>query len=87
MKGCLIGIVLGVILALNLTALIQGLESVIGRKLLSDGIYFVDFLPTELHWQDVLLVLLSALILSLFASLYPANRAAKLQPAQVLNGH
>lgn len=87
MKGCLIGIVLGVISALNLTALIQGLESVIGRKLLSDGIYFVDFLPTELHWQDVLLVLLSALILSLFASLYPANRAAKLQPAQVLSGH
>mgnify|MGYP001001773009 FL=1 len=87
MKGCLIGIVLGVILALNLTALIQGLEGVIGRKLLSDGIYFVDFLPTELHWQDVLLVLLSALILSLFASLYPANRAAKLQPAQVLSGY
>ena len=87
MKGCLIGIVLGVILALNLTALIQGLEGVIGRKLLSDGIYFVDFLPTELHWQDVLLVLLSALILSLFASLYPANRAAKLQPAQILSGH
>lgn len=87
MKGCLIGIVLGVILALNLTTLIQGLESIIGRKLLSNGIYFVDFLPTELHWQDVLLVLLSALILSLFASLYPANRAAKLQPAQVLSGH
>ena len=87
MKGCLIGIVLGVILALNLTALIQGLESFIGRKLLSDGIYFVDFLPTELHWQDVLLVLLSALILSLFASLYPANRAAKLEPAQVLSGY
>ena len=87
MKGCLIGIVLGVILALNLTALIQGLEGFIGRKLLSDGIYFVDFLPTELHWQDVLLVLFSALILSLFASLYPANRAAKLQPAQVLSGH
>ena len=87
MKGCLIGIVLGVIFALNLTALIQGLEGVIGRKLLSDGIYFVDFLPTELHWQDVLLVLVSALILSLFASLYPANRAAKLQPAQVLSGY
>ena len=87
MKGCLIGIVLGVILALNLTALIQGLEGLTGRKLLSDGIYFVDFLPTELHWQDVLLVLLSALILSLFASLYPANRAAKLQPAQVLSSH
>lgn len=87
MKGCLIGIVLGVFLALNLTTLIQGLEDLIGRKLLSDGIYFVDFLPTELHWQDVGFVLISALLLSLFASLYPANRAAKLQPAQVLSSH
>ncbi|MDD7569826.1 MAG: lipoprotein-releasing ABC transporter permease subunit LolE [[Actinobacillus] rossii] len=87
MKGCLIGIVLGVFLALNLTALIQGLENLIGRKLLSDGIYFVDFLPSELHWQDVALVFISALILSLIASLYPASRAAKLQPAQILSGH
>ncbi|SPY33173.1 lipoprotein-releasing ABC transporter permease subunit LolE [Pasteurella canis] len=87
MKGCLIGIFLGVALALNLTQLIQGIELLLGRKLLSDGIYFVDFLPSELHWQDVLLVLASALILSLVASLYPANRAAKLQPAQVLSSH
>lgn len=87
MKGCLAGIVLGIILSLNLTALVQGFESLIGRKLLSDGIYFVDFLPSELHWQDVLLVLISALILSLLASLYPAKRAAQLQPAQVLSSH
>lgn len=86
-KGCLIGIVLGVILALNLTSLIQGLEYLLGKKLLSDGIYFVDFLPSELHWQDVLLVLVAALVLSLLASLYPASRAAKLQPARVLSSH
>ena len=87
MKGCLIGIVLGVLFALNLTSLIQGLERLFDKKLLSDGIYFVDFLPSELHWQDVLLVLAVALLLSLLASLYPANRAAKLQPAQVLSNH
>lgn len=87
MKGCLIGIVLGVILALNLTTFIQGLEHLLGKKLLSDGIYFIDFLPSELHWQDVLLVLVAALVLSLLASLYPASRAAKLQPAQVLSNH
>ena len=87
MKGCLIGIVLGVLFALNLTRLIQGLERLFDKKLLSDGIYFVDFLPSELHWQDVLLVLAAALLLSLLASLYPANRAAKLQPAQVLSNH
>lgn len=87
MKGCLIGILLGVILSLNLTQIIHGVESLIGKKLLSDGIYFVDFLPSELHWQDVLLVFISALMLSLIASLYPANRAAKLHPAQVLSSH
>lgn len=87
MKGCLIGIVLGVVLALNLTPIIQGIETLLGKKLLSDGIYFVDFLPSELHWFDVVLVLVAALVLSLLASLYPASRAAKLQPAQVLSNH
>ena len=87
MKGCLIGIVLGVLLALNLTPIIQGVETLLGKKLLSDGIYFVDFLPSELHWFDVVLVLVAALVLSLLASLYPASRAAKLQPAQVLSNH
>ena len=87
MKGCLIGIVLGVLLALNLTPIIQGVETLLGKKLLSDGIYFVDFLPSELHWFDVVLVLVAALVLSLLASLYPAGRAAKLQPAQVLSNH
>lgn len=87
MKGCLIGIVLGVVLALNLTPIIQGIETLLGKKLLSDGIYFVDFLPSELHWFDVVSVLVAALVLSLLASLYPASRAAKLQPAQVLSNH
>ena len=87
MKGCLIGIVLGIILALNLTTFIQGIEWVIGKKLLSGDVYFVDFLPSELHWLDVLMVLAAALVLSLIASLYPASRAAKLQPAQVLSSY
>ena len=87
MKGCLICIVLGIILALNLTIFIQGIEWVIGKKLLSGDVYFVDFLPSELHWLDVLMVLVAALALSLIASLYPASRAAKLQPAQVLSSH
>ncbi|WP_215767793.1 lipoprotein-releasing ABC transporter permease subunit LolE [Haemophilus sp. SZY H8] len=87
MKGCLIGIVLGIILALNLTTFIQGIEWVIGKKLLSGDVYFVDFLPSELHWLDVLMVLVAALALSLIASLYPASRAAKLQPAQVLSSY
>lgn len=87
MKGALFGMALGVILSLNLTAIIKSIEGFLGIKLLSDGVYFVDFLPSELHWQDVGYVLVATIILSLFASLYPANRAAKLEPAKVLSGH
>lgn len=87
MKGALFGILLGVILSLNLTAIIKAIEAFFGIKLLSDGVYFVDFLPSELHWQDVSYVLAATIILSLCASLYPANRAAKLEPAKVLSGN
>ena len=87
MKGAVIGLILGVLLALNLTAIIKSLEQFFGVKLLSDGIYFIDFLPSELHWQDIVYVLLATLVLSLCASLYPASRAAKLSPAKVLSGH
>ncbi|MGX2951195.1 lipoprotein-releasing ABC transporter permease subunit LolE [Ursidibacter sp. B-7004-1] len=87
MKGALFGVILGVIVALNLTAIIKGIETLIGSKLLSDGIYFIDFLPSEIHWLDIVWVLLATIILSLLASLYPAIRASKLEPAKVLSGH
>ncbi|MBE2895426.1 lipoprotein-releasing ABC transporter permease subunit LolE [Pasteurellaceae bacterium HPA106] len=87
MKGCFYGIILGVLVALNLTALIQGIEQLFNIHILSDGIYFVDFLPSQLHWFDVAMVFIAALILSLMASLYPASRAAKLSPAQVLSSY
>lgn len=87
MKGALIGIILGVVVSLNLTSIIKAIEAFFGMKLLSDGVYFVDFLPSELHWQDVSYVLIATIVLSLFASVYPATRAAKLEPAKVLSGH
>lgn len=87
MKGAIAGVILGIIISLNLTSIIKGLESLIGTKLLSDGVYFVDFLPSELHWLDIFWVLLATVILSLIASLYPAIRASKLEPAKVLSGH
>ncbi|MCT8573672.1 lipoprotein-releasing ABC transporter permease subunit LolE [Glaesserella parasuis] len=87
MKGALFGVVLGVIVSMNLTAIIKWFEGLIGMKLLSDGVYFIDFLPSEIHWLDIVWVLLATLILSLIASLYPAIRASKLEPAKVLSGH
>jgi len=84
--GSVIGVVIGVIGALQLTAIIAWIEKLIGHQFLSGDIYFIDFLPSELHWLDVLYVLVTALLLSLLASWYPARRASNIDPARVLSG-
>ncbi|HAS6083662.1 TPA: lipoprotein-releasing ABC transporter permease subunit LolE [Vibrio vulnificus] len=83
--GSVLGSVVGVLVALNLTTLIKGLERVIGHQFLSGDIYFVDFLPSQLRLDDVLLVSATAIVLSIVATWYPAARAAKLKPAAVLS--
>ncbi|MFW0766526.1 lipoprotein-releasing ABC transporter permease subunit LolE [Trabulsiella odontotermitis] len=84
--GSLIGVVIGVIGAFQLTPIIKGIESLTGHQFLSGDIYFIDFLPSELHWLDVIYVLVTALLLSLLASWYPARRASRIDPARVLSG-
>ncbi|MGF1753271.1 lipoprotein-releasing ABC transporter permease subunit LolE [Vibrio makurazakiensis] len=83
--GSVVGSVVGVIAALNLTTMIKGLESLVGHQFLSGDIYFVDFLPSQLVMFDVVMVSGTAIVLSLLATLYPASRAAKLNPASVLS--
>ncbi|MNG62319.1 Lipoprotein-releasing system transmembrane protein LolE [compost metagenome] len=84
--GSLSGVVVGVIASLQLTNIIKGLEKLMGHSFLSGDIYFIDFLPSELHWLDVVIVLATALVLSLLASWYPARRASRIDPARVLSG-
>ncbi|AZK63244.1 lipoprotein-releasing ABC transporter permease subunit LolE [Pectobacterium versatile] len=84
--GSVIGAVVGVVAALQLTPIIRGIEALIGHKLLSGDIYFIDFLPSELHLMDVFIVLGTSLVLSLIASWYPARRASRIDPARVLSG-
>ena len=86
LTGSVSGVVVGVLVALNLTTLVKGIERMLGHNLLSGDIYYIDFLPTELHWLDVASVLCTALLLSLLASWYPARRASRIDPARVLSG-
>lgn len=83
--GSLAGSLIGVVVALNLTPMITALEDLIGHQFLSGDIYFVDFLPSQVNLPDVLLVSLTAVVLSLLATWYPASRASKLNPAAVLS--
>lgn len=84
--GSVSGVVVGVLAALNLTSLVSGIEKLTGHQLLAGDIYFIDFLPSELHWLDVVSVLATAIVLSLVASWYPARRASRIDPARVLSG-
>jgi lipoprotein-releasing system permease protein len=82
--GCTLGGVGGVLVALYLTQIISALESFFGISFLSSDVYFVDFMPSQLQVSDVLVTLLTALLLTLIATIYPAWRASRVEPAQVL---
>jgi len=82
--GCTVGAILGIYLSLNLTAIIHFLEKSFGVHFLTGDVYFIDYLPSQLQQQDVIITLVIALSLSVLATLYPAWQATKVQPAEVL---
>jgi len=82
--GTLIGGVLGVIAALNVSELVGWLERVSGQHIFSSDVYFVSNLPSELQGGDVLLICSAGFVLSFLATIYPAYRAAKIEPAHAL---
>jgi lipoprotein-releasing system permease protein len=84
--GCSIGGVLGVVVAYYLSDIASAIEQLLGIQLLASDIYFIDFLPSQLHVQDVVLVLVMGLVMSLVATIYPAWKATKIAPATALAG-
>ncbi len=82
--GSLIGGALGVYLATNLADIVMFFEQLFSMQLLSADVYFIDHIPSQLHMPDVYITVITALIMSLLATIYPAWRATKVEPAQVL---
>ncbi len=82
--GTLGGVLLGIILALNVESLVMFIEEVFGVDFLSAETYFIDYLPSQLLWSDVLTVAGATFCLSLLASIYPALRASYIRPAEAL---
>lgn len=82
--GAVGGVVAGVLLAWYIEPLFAMLTQLLGHSLLDPSIYFINYVPSLLQWQDVLLTFSVALLMSLLATLYPAWRASKVQPAAVL---
>lgn len=84
LAGTALGILGGVSLALNVETLVPALEQLIGRKFLSPDVYYISELPSELEVADVVRISVAAFSLTLLATLYPAWRAARTQPAEAL---
>lgn len=84
MFGTLIGVVSGVALALNVSEIIAALQTLLNVQFLSADVYFINYLPSELQWSDVELIVISAFIMTVAATIYPAWRASKVEPAEAL---
>ena len=82
--GTLIGVVLGVLLALNVDTVVGLVERLFGFQVLPKGIYFIDSLPSDLHWDDVWTIGATACVLALASTLYPSWRASRVRPAEAL---
>lgn len=82
--GIAIGVVLGVIGSLQVSNVAAWTERRFGVQLLNPEVYPLDYLPSQLAMSDVLVVIIGVLFLSILATLYPASRAAGVQPAQAL---
>ncbi len=82
--GTLIGAVCGVLLAVNLPGIVDWIQRVFHVQFLSPEVYYISNVPSRLEWRDVGWITALALVFSLLATLYPAWRAARTQPAEAL---
>lgn len=82
--GISLGVIIGVLGCYWITDLVVIVEGFLGAQLLDTSIYPIDYLPVDLRWHDVIFVALSALTLSLLATLYPAIKASNTVPVEAL---
>ncbi|MDQ4146248.1 MAG: lipoprotein-releasing ABC transporter permease subunit [Pseudomonadota bacterium] len=85
LAGVLLGVLGGTSLALNLESLVAWLEHLLGTHFLSPDVYYISELPSDVQLGDVLRISIAAFLLSVVATLYPAWRAARTQPAAALH--
>ncbi len=82
--GTAMGVVAGVLLARNIDVVVPAIERLFSVQFLDKTVYYITDLPSDLQRGDVVLVALIALLLALIATLYPAWRAARVNPAEAL---
>jgi lipoprotein-releasing system permease protein len=82
--GVILGVVAGVALAINVPTVVPALEQFFGFQIMPGDVYYVTQIPSSLEAADVGIIAVAALILTSLATLYPARRAAHVNPAIAL---
>ena len=82
--GTVLGVLGGVWLALNVETIVPALEKLFHIKFLSPDVYYISELPSDLHGSDVTVIASVAFLFCLLATIYPALRASRTQPAEAL---
>jgi lipoprotein-releasing system permease protein len=82
--GSALGVALGLALALHIDVIVPFLEQTFGFHFMDPDVYSIAGIPSETHARDVVLITLTAFVLTFVATIYPAAQAAKTQPAEAL---
>jgi lipoprotein-releasing system permease protein len=82
--GVTLGVIFGVILAYNADPVMKFLENTFGFQVWDSDVYYVTSLPSEVRWRMVAIIAAGAFILTALATIYPALRASKIEPAEAL---
>jgi lipoprotein-releasing system permease protein len=82
--GIVIGTVLGLLLALNIESVISGIETILGFQFFPKDVFYINRFPSVIQLNDVLSVVIGAIVLAVIAAIYPARRAGKINISEVL---
>jgi lipoprotein-releasing system permease protein len=82
--GIVIGVACGVALAINVPTIVDGIQNLTGYQFLPESVYYINNVPSKLEWSNVGWIAGMAFVFSLLATIYPAWRASRTQPAEAL---
>ena len=82
--GIVVGTVLGLLLALNIESVISGIETILGFQFFPKDVFYINRFPSVIQLNDVLSVVIGAIVLAVIAAIYPARRAGKINISEVL---
>ena len=82
--GATFGVLLGIIFTINIEHIQKYLEELLNTKLFAEEIYYLSSLPSEININEIILVFITSILISIFSTIFPAIRSAKVDPIKTI---